>query len=131
MNHAIELMKNYANNSFRGALFYSVNYGIYKTAVPIFIMITGVLLLKRKNTYKDVFKRIWRVFVPLFLLSLLLYIKENTFTNFSFSLFLQHFLKDPIVQPYWYLYMLISLYLMTPFIQKMVKNFEKKTSFIF
>lgn len=126
MNHAIELIKEYANHSFSGALFYSVNYSIYKVAVPIFIMITGVLLLGREDSYRDMLKKIFRIMVPLLLLSLYLYIKENTLAKFSMLSFLKTFLKDPIRVPYWYLYMLIPLYLMTPFIQKMIKNFKKQ-----
>ena len=123
MNHVIEFIKDYANHSFSGALFYSVNFSIYKCAVPIFIMTTGVLLLRKKISYREMVKKIIRIFIPLLILSFIIYIKENQ-TTFSFYTFLELFFKDPIKVPYWYLYMLIVLYLMVPFIQKMIQEFK-------
>lgn len=123
MNHVIEFIKDYANHSFSGALFYSVNFSIYKCAVPIFIMTTGVLLLRKKISYREMVKKIIRIFIPLLILSFIIYIKENQ-TTFSFYTFLELFFKDPIKVPYWYLYMLMVLYLMVPFIQKMIQEFK-------
>ena len=129
MNHVIEFIKDDANHSISGALFYSLNFSLYKSAVPIFIMITGVLLLRKERSYQEIGKKIVRVFIPLFCLSLLIYTKETT--SFSLWQFLLLFLKDPIKVPYWYLYMLIPIYLMTPFIQKMIQNFKKIDYLVF
>lgn len=103
-----------------------------KIAVPIFIMCTGALILPKVSTYKELFsKRITRILIPMAVLT------------FIFSLMNGHNLLDtllgflsganPTISPhwFWYLYMLLALYLMTPFIQKMISSFENKDYKIF
>lgn len=46
-------------------LFYSVCFSICKIAVPIFVMVTGALLLTKEQTYKSIGKRIFRILIPL------------------------------------------------------------------
>lgn len=38
-------------------IFYCVNFAICKIAVPIFIMVTGSLLLKKESSYNDITKK--------------------------------------------------------------------------
>ncbi len=125
-NHVMFFMDDYAGSNTLGAIFYSLHYGLYKIAVPLFIMVTGALLLGKKSSYKDIGRKIFRIFVPLFFISLILYLKETETNQISFVTFLLSFLKDPIKTPYWYLYMLIGLYLVTPFLQKMLCQFKEK-----
>lgn len=104
-------------------IFYCLNFAICKMAVPIFLMVTGSLLLKKQFEYKYILKKIVRILIPLIAISFVLYYKANGLNALAFA---KSFLEEPIVYPYWYLYMLISLYLITPLIQKMLKNFCDK-----
>ena len=105
-------------------IFYIINFAICKIAVPIFIMVSGFLLLQRENKYLDIVKRIFRILVPLLFLSMVVFFKKNGIGLYQLKDFIISFLKEPIIVPFWYLYMLIGLYLVTPFIQKMIKNFK-------
>lgn len=116
-------------NTTTSHIFYSINFAFCKLAVPAFIMASGAVFLKRKTTYKDMLKKIFRFAVPLIIISLISYVHHSGDYNiFNFS---KTFLKDRILGPYWYLYMLIALYLLTPFIKKMVDNFDNKDNIYF
>ena len=124
INHNGGFLLEYAGYTKSTVLFYSICFSICKIGVPLFLMITGYLLLKQEQSYKKSLKRIYRIFIPLLFVSLLIYIKKNGF-NISF-IFIEEFINNPIIIPYWYLYMLIGLYLILPFVQKMIKNFKNK-----
>lgn len=98
----------------------SIQYSISRIAVPLFLMVTGVLLLKKDYTFKDVLKKIIRILVPLIIFTLIIDYRWGV----PYSI--KSFFEGPIAEAYWYLYVLISLYLMTPIIQKLIKKFEKK-----
>lgn len=102
-------------------------YVICKVAVPLFIMTTGIIFLGRKTSYEEIFcKRIFRVFVPLLVV---LGINIILYGGNALGIILSPFSTYTIPEyPYWiwYLYMLIGLYIVTPFLQKMISNFEEK-----
>lgn len=99
--------------------------------VPVFVMISGALLLSPEREYaslQDFYKRrLNRLFLPVFFWSLLylvlLYVKNRSLglptdaNYFTISIIKGH--------PYyhmWYLYMVWGLYLFTPFLRKIVKH---------
>lgn len=103
-----------------------------KAAVPLFFMVSGALILKKQTNYKEIFtKRIVRVLVPLVFVCILwtLYKQQNLLqlipylVNGNSELFIPYWI--------WYLYAMIALYIMTPFLQKMLKNFNNKDYLIF
>ena len=80
INHTGGYLLEFAGTSnFGTSLFYMIEFVICKIGVPLFIMISGFLLLERNNNFCDIGKKIFRVFVPLFLLSALVYFKANGF----------------------------------------------------
>lgn len=107
-------------------------FSICKVAVPLFIMTSGALLLNRKTSYKKVFtKRIVRVFIAYVISCIFfcIFYKKNPLKiifyiwsggNYNYI-------------PYWgwYIYMLIGLYIVLPFLQKMLKGFKEKDYKIF
>lgn len=105
-------------------LFFSIQFVICKIGVPIFIMTTGYLLLTKNYNFKDVLKKIYRISVPLILFSIFIYWSWYGIGFNRIDKFIITFIKEPLIIPYWYLYMLIGLYLVTPFVQKMIKNFK-------
>ena len=106
-------------------------FSIAKPAVPIFIMVTGALMLGRDISYKEIFtKRIPRVIIA-FLMAAIIYTLYKG--NNPISVFIRIFEgevdgKNYDYIPYWgwYIYLLIALYIMTPFLHKMIKSFKDK-----
>ena len=58
------------NSFFKYNLFYSICFAVSKIGVPLFIMVSGYLLLGKDYSYKDVLVKIKRVVVPLVVISL-------------------------------------------------------------
>jgi len=98
--------------------------------VPVFVMITGALLLSRDYELGDFLKkRLWRI-IPAFLFWSLVYVayawydEDITFTadawvNIKMVL---HQLKFGASYHLWYVYMLIGLYFVIPILSKFVRN---------
>lgn len=123
--------------SYLSKVLFTVLFTICKMAVPLFVMVSGALLLRKKTSYKEIFtKRIIRVFVPLVIVSMIytfVYYDGLNFNNifaFIVAIFTEY---DIHYIPYWvwYLYMLMALYVMTPFLKKMLKGFKEKDYKIF
>lgn len=111
---------------------YSFIFLFSKSAVPLFIMISGALLLGNpKNNIHKCLVRVYRIMIPLLSLSLLIFIKNNGFSSLLSFQFIIDFIKQPAILPFWYLYMLIGLYLATPFLYKMIQHFDNKDYMIF
>ena len=121
INHSYTLLFSATNLSSFSVLFSSAFLAISKSAVPIFIMTSGYLLLRKEVSFKQTCQRIFRVVVPLIIFSLYYFFVVNK-ESFSILGFVYNFLKEPISTYLWYLYMLPGLYIATPFIIKIVKN---------
>lgn len=106
---------------------------ICRSDVPLFIMITGALLLGKIEPIRDLYKkRIWRLGIILIIFSLFYYI-INVFRNsneeFSFMDFLKRLLNGSIQESFWYLYLYLGILLLLPLLRKMAsacKNSELK-----
>lgn len=113
-------------NWFIGAIF----DGLARTGVPLFVMISGALLLGKKEEEISVFyrKRLTRLLIPFFVWGL--------FYAFYWQHTVDHQLKPvqailtvlqgPSFYHLWYLYMLIGLYLITPFMRILVQHIQKR-----
>lgn len=103
---------------------------ISKAAVPLFIMISGSLLLGRDDSYKNTFHRIIRIVITLFLFSVfyfLISIKDFTaVTGTDIKNFFLTLYGGAVTNAFWYLYLYIGLLLMLPLLQKMIRNFKNK-----
>jgi len=102
---------------------------ISKIAVPVFLMLTGSLLLNRKESLKTLFnKRILRVILSLLLFSIIMCLlkNRNQLGRINIKTFLISLISNPYDLSYWYLYMLIGIYICLPFIRSMVLNLTVK-----
>jgi surface polysaccharide O-acyltransferase-like enzyme len=103
-------------------------------AVPVFVMITGALLLHREYEIGDFLKkRLTRVVVPFLFWSLVYiwysrYNEEITFGSDAWVNIKQvlHLLKYGSAYHLWYVYMLIGLYFFIPVLSKFVRNASEK-----
>lgn len=100
---------------------------ISKTAVPIFFMISGALLLGKSDTFKVAYgKRALRIAVDIIVFSVLTAIVFNgNFSFFSLKYF-TNLINKPYITPYWYLYSYFAIMLMLPFLQRLTKAMSKK-----
>ncbi|WP_369712820.1 acyltransferase [Leptotrichia sp. HSP-342] len=100
-------------------------YAIISIGVNLFIMISGYLLLDKTEEVIVFFKKRILNILPLFLVFNIIYI---------------YFGKIPIIpvlkgkaisaSHFWYIYMILGLYLLTPWLQKVLKYAEKETLFV-
>lgn len=100
-----------------------------KMAVPLFVMISGALLLKKQEEYKTFFmKRIFKVGIVLLLFSFVYYVIDVFRGNQIFSLvgFGASIYKNAMTNAYWYLYLYLGILLMLPILRKLVVNLTTK-----
>jgi len=101
----------------------SLYYVLSRTAVPLFFMVSGYLLLGREEPYSVFFgKRIVKVFVPFLIWSLiyLLWNREGFDSGFSLKLVVSYILKiihGPRENHLWFFYHLLGLYIFTPILR--------------
>lgn len=96
---------------------------LFTTAVPLFFMLSGALLLSNPKTadIPTLFKaRLPKVLVPLVAWSLAVVAISLVRSGSDVALpKLTALLNTPILVPYWFLYALIPMYLISPFLKKM------------
>ena len=99
-------------------------YAVISIGVNLFIMISGYLLLDKMEEVTVFFKKRILNILPLFIIFNIIYI---------------YFGKIPVMpvlkgkaitaSHFWYIYMILGLYLLTPWLQKVLKYAEKETFF--
>ncbi len=117
-----KVSKLWLEKNFLGAL-------VQSWPVPLFIAISGALLLDNKNfTFKTMLtKYIPRILIPLIIWHFIYYF--YTYPTFSLNNFItcfKHLLIGKTYSHLWYLYLLLGLYLITPILKKLVQNLTKK-----
>lgn len=98
-------------------------------AVPLFVLISGYLLLGRDIGLLSLFKKItFRILLPLFLFGSLCIIYWNWFYSLSqvitLSFMLHEFIKGPMMFHLWFMYMLAALYLLIPLLNYIVIHIQ-------
>ena len=107
-------------------IFHMASFNIVKIAVPIFIMITGALMLKKKCTYEIILKkRILRVYIATFISTIVgcLFFKLSFFSTLLKTFFGA---QTSVLYFLWYMYLLITLYLLTPILKRMIRGYKDK-----
>lgn len=99
-----------------------------RTGVPLFFMISGALLLEKKENVKQLFhQRIRRIVVVLFVISLFYYsldIVRYGMERASIADFTEKFLTNGIRESLWFLYAYLGMLMVLPFFQKMILNID-------
>lgn len=102
---------------------------ISKTAVPVFIMITGYTMLHKEDTWEKTGKRLFRILICLVMFSLIYYLNGlgiKKIATFNILQFFSIIWTKQITTAFWYLYLYIGILLMMPFLQKVAKAMERK-----
>ncbi len=109
--------------------YYLLVSAVCKVSVPLFFMISGALLLnKEEESTKKILKRIFRIFIILFVFSFISYIQQIHFGNevFDIGRFFGVFISDNWMSPYWYLYTYIGFLISIPLLRKVSKAMQNK-----
>ncbi|HEY4198709.1 MAG TPA: acyltransferase family protein, partial [Mucilaginibacter sp.] len=134
LHTASPLLMDFKKASFNDWLVGDFYNALVRFAVPVFVMITGALLLHREYEIGDFLKRrLSRVIWPFLFWSLVYigyswYNEDITFTNDVWGNIhiVLHQLKNGAYYHLWYVYMLIGLYLFIPIISRFVRNAPEK-----
>ena len=101
---------------------------ICRINVPLFMMITGALLIPKAESWSVIFKkRISRMLVVLVAFSALMYGLQCFAWNqdtFSAMAFVEKLLKNESQTSYWYLYEYIGILMMLPFLGAIARNVD-------
>lgn len=127
LNHSDLYYTFYANTTntitFGGSLLIS---SVCKMNVPLFMMITGALLIPKEESVKVIFRRrISRMVIVTICCSFLMYLlqcfawEQNVF---SISEFVHKVLTNDIQISYWYLYEYIGILMMLPFVGTLARS---------
>ena len=133
--NTINTFGNLSNNAH---IFYVFVHYFCSYAVPLFVMISGMMFLGRKDiTFKDMFKKyILKILLIIFVIGTGMILMEEIFINknLSIGLFKTVFLRlieGDIWAHMWYLYMLLGLYLITPVCILITNNIKESEYKIF
>jgi surface polysaccharide O-acyltransferase-like enzyme len=119
---------------------YTFTSALVRSGVSLFFIISGALLLNKKDESLGQFylKRFSKVVVPLFLYSLIFIFMDDY--NYSIDFFkplnfFNAFLKifsEPAYYHLWFIYTIIGIYLFVPFLRKMLQNLnDKECAYLF
>ena len=109
--------------------FYMFFTAITGISVPIFFMISGMLLLGKNESIGYIWKRrIPKYVIILAVFSLIFYILDTVIYRREFSIkqFLISIYSEGAIIPYWFLYVYISFLILLPFIRKLARDITEK-----
>ncbi len=102
-------------------------------AVPVFIMLSGMLLLGKKESQSDIIqKRVPRLILPLVFWSFAysLWTVRETIESYSIHQFTIDLFQNDIKYHFWYLYAILGLYLVMPLFKTFVQQ-GKRSDFLY
>lgn len=106
-------------------------YYLSKIAVPLFVMISGALLLPRVDSYRRVGRRVLRMLGALVVFSYVYYLAGvwNSGWSWGRALDIPGFLvsvwQTRVTDSFWYLYFYIGLLFMLPLLQRLAKGMNR------
>lgn len=111
-------------------IFAAIADPICLSVIPLFFMVSGVLLLGKDESLKDLFiKRVLRYAIIIVLFSFIYYVRlvvKNPEYGFSIKFFIKSIYEKSIIIPYWFLYSYLAFLLMLPFLRAMVRNLKEE-----
>ena len=113
--------------SYIGAIVYNI---ISRVSVPIFFMISGMLLLSRPVDLKKNVKRILNKLVYLAVITAV-YFFWDTFYMEKRNINVVGLISTPERTLLWFMYAIIGIYIALPFIRRMVENMTAKEDALF
>lgn len=99
-----------------------------KIGVPLFLMISGALLLRRKESLSYTLQKAFRIVVVLTVFSALQYMygMRGSLGDMSLCDFLSRLLTEPLTGAYWYLYAYLGFLFMLPLLQHIAQAITRQ-----
>ena len=105
-----------------GHLFFTL---IAKINVPLFLMISGSLLLNREEGYREIFrKRMIKIILAILIFNFLVYLAENQFV-FDLQAYCLGVFENGIDRSYWYLYSYLGFLVMMPLLHRIAQKMTR------
>lgn len=130
-NHTDGFYLYYSNTDSKVTFFYSVLASVFcRMAVPLFLMVSGSVLLRKKESLEELYKkRIFRIVCVLFFTSAFYYILQimrGRRTEYSLIDFARGLLAGNIQESLWYLYLYLGILLLLPVLRKLVIGLNRQ-----
>lgn len=131
MIHVVAIpIQNWNSNSMTWYPVYSIAYALGNCGVPLFLMISGTLLLnpQKEITFEKLYKKMMpRILAPLIVFGWMFALMELYFEthSFGFEMFgkaLLRVINRNSWEHLWYLYMLIGIYVFLPVLKSMIEK---------
>lgn len=105
-----------------------ISFFICKTAVPLFLMISGALLLGKVEKKEKHIKRIRRIILDIVIFSFVFYVYGSIKTGTSVDMieFLKRVGWQHFTNAYWYLYLYVGILVMMPLLQRLAANMSRR-----
>ncbi|MBC5991756.1 acyltransferase family protein [Pontibacter sp. SD6] len=97
---------------------------VFRSGIPLFLMLSGALLLPRATGLSFIGRRVWRIFLPFSFWTAVYLLARNDLATLGFSDYFYE-LVNSSVNHFWYVYTILVFYLLMPFIRLI----SKKASF--
>jgi surface polysaccharide O-acyltransferase-like enzyme len=107
---------------------YIISFTLAKTCVPVFIMLSGSLLLKKQENYRKFFgKRIKKVLFPWIIWTFIYMFWNYNIHHYHPQTISQwkYFFELTFLSELWFLPLIFSLYLITPLLRIIIPNLKK------
>lgn len=107
---------------------------VVQCCIPLFFMITGAVLLNREESIAYVYRhRVLKMAIVTFLASTLqyLWIYRGIYGNMELRGYLRLLFEGSVSVPIWFLYAYISLLIVLPFLQRLVRAIPQKSWFLY
>lgn len=104
---------------------------ITRFAVPLFLMISGALLLHKQESAKIYFKkRLSKLLIPFVVWSFIYYLYKSD-GSIQITEFIQQLFSGKVYYHLWYFYIIIPLYLLIPVIRKVIASIPSQYIFFY
>lgn len=104
---------------------------ISRFAVPLFLMISGALLLHKQESAKIYFnKRLSKILIPFVVWSFIYYLYKSD-SSIQVTEFIQQLFSAKVYYHLWYFYIIIPLYLLIPIIRKVIASIPSQYIFFY
>ena len=129
LHNSDDAVEHYGKISSADWLSASLYNGLTRFCVPMFIVISGSLLLNpaKETNIRELFtKRLPKLVIPLVAWSIIYVIFQNytkhIFSTYSLPMLLKAFYQGPLIFHFWFLYLMIGIYLLSPIINLFIKS---------
>ncbi|MFH1855693.1 MAG: acyltransferase family protein [Candidatus Omnitrophota bacterium] len=95
-----------------------------RICVPLFVILSGSLLLGKEESYKIFFKKRFKIVVPFISFGIFYIVMDKIYHGEAISIYkiIRMIISGPMWYHLWFFYMILGLYLITPVLRKWVKQ---------